>query len=242
MKYTANLIRSRKTFSWNPVFIGYYFQCISVSFVPHFPRYSYFSIFMFQAVPGVVCFALTPATFWWPVNLLPVSHSCDILPCFLLVGIVLCAGWCLPECDAVWSGRCVSPFQMNFVPWIQHGALQRFESHHGQEILFPKTSGPTLVRSLLLNGYRGYFPEVKRPGLMLTTPLHLVPGLRKSGSVGTSAPPCMPSWRGRVRYCFYFWCISTRLHGVIILLFTALRVPERRTYRSKMAVWIPHTK
>jgi hypothetical protein len=94
-----------------------------------------------------------------------------------------CAGLCLPECDAVWSGRCVSPFRMNFLPWTQEGALKGFESHHRQDIFFSKRSGPTVVPSLLFNGYRGYYRKWSGRWVMLTTHLHLVPVLRMSGAI-----------------------------------------------------------
>ena len=108
---------------------------------------------------------------------------------------------------------------MNFLPWIPNGSIQGFEPHHGQEILFSITSGPTLVPSLLFRGYRGYFPEVKCSGVM-TTCLHLVSGVKNEWSYTSAPPVCLYGGDGYVTlftFCAYLpgYCYCWQLYAFL---------------------------
>jgi hypothetical protein len=69
-----------------------------------------------------------------------------------------------------------------FIRWV------RGSNPGGGEIFRSRPHRPWGPPSLLYNGYRVYFPGVKRPGRVVDHPLHLVPRLKKEYSY-TSTPP-----------------------------------------------------
>jgi len=63
----------------------------------------------------------------------------------------------------------------------------------GKKFLVPKRPEPG---ALLLNGYRGSFPGVKRPGLEVTTHLHLMKRLRMNGVIPIIPVYAFTVWTG----------------------------------------------
>jgi hypothetical protein len=62
---------------------------------------------------------------------------------------------------------------------------------------FKRPDWPWFPPSLLLNGYRGWFPRVKWQGSEATTHLHPAPRLRMSGTVTLLSLHAFVAWTGK---------------------------------------------